>query len=119
VHYRLVKPELRGKVQRTTRVTCPKQFEIRPGKMVWELRPRVQWDKGWGIDWLAKHVKAPMIYLGDDRTDEDAFAKLKPPALTIKVGTGKTKARFVLPNVAAATRWLAGVFEKRRAAFDR
>jgi trehalose-phosphatase len=116
VHYRLVKPELRSKIQRMVRATCPKQFEIRSGKMVWELRPRVRWDKGWGIDWLNKRIKAPTIYLGDDTTDEDAFAKLAPSALTIKVGTAQTKARFTLPNVAAANRWLSRFLEKRRAA---
>jgi trehalose 6-phosphate synthase/phosphatase len=35
---------------------------------------------------------------GDDRTDEDMFAKLGPDAWTVHVGPGSTRARFTLPD---------------------
>ncbi len=35
---------------------------------------------------------------GDDRTDEDMFAKLGPEAWTVHVGPGATRARFTLPD---------------------
>lgn len=114
VHYRLVKPELRAKIESIVHETCPATFEVRAGKMVWELRPRVEWHKGWGIDWLAQRIDAPIIYLGDDSTDEDAFSKLGPAALTIKVGVHPTSARFLLRSVNAALEWLSDFFEARR-----
>ena len=52
------------------------------GKMVFEIRPRVEWNKGAAVLWLidtlglgdAEDIFA--IYLGDDVTDEDAFHAL-------------------------------------------
>ncbi|MBI2104429.1 MAG: trehalose-phosphatase [Candidatus Omnitrophica bacterium] len=46
------------------------------GKRVVEVRPPVSWDKGAVVDWLAKRHRCRdgrLLYLGDDRTDEDAF----------------------------------------------
>merc|ERR1712060_110392 len=50
------------------------------GKMVYELRPSVEWNKGKAVEWLLeqmnKEIDEPVlpIYIGDDVTDEDAFA---------------------------------------------
>jgi trehalose-phosphatase len=61
------------------------------GKMVFELRPAVDWDKGRAMLWLlrflegersegeragARHPDVVPIYIGDDITDEDAFRAL-------------------------------------------
>lgn len=49
------------------------------GKMVFELRPAIDWDKGRALLWLLDRLgldgaDVVPIYLGDDLTDEDAFA---------------------------------------------
>ena len=48
--------------------------------MVLEVRPRVEWDKGRAVRFLLEQMRppadAPILYLGDDRTDEDAFRAL-------------------------------------------
>jgi trehalose 6-phosphate phosphatase len=46
------------------------------------------------------------VYLGDDVTDEDAFAALAPPAVTVKVGPGETVARYRLPDIDAVVAYL-------------
>jgi trehalose 6-phosphate synthase/phosphatase len=39
-----------------------------------------------------------ILAIGDDRTDEDLFAALPPPAVTIHVGRGASQADFRLPD---------------------
>ena len=51
------------------------------GKMVFEIRPRIDWDKGRAVLWLLEALglegeEVLPLYLGDDVTDEDAFRAL-------------------------------------------
>jgi trehalose 6-phosphate phosphatase len=51
-------------------------IEIREGKMVHEIRPRVEWDKGNAVTWIRRQLGQPAalpIVVGDDLTDENAF----------------------------------------------
>ncbi len=65
------------------------------GKMIAELRiPGI--NKGTTIKEVRESHTA--LIAGDDNTDEDAFEK-NPDAMTIKVGGGKTRARFVFSDV--------------------
>jgi trehalose 6-phosphate phosphatase len=54
---------------------------VTEGKMVIEVRPRVEWHKGRAVLFLLEQMQppkdAPVLYLGDDRTDEDAFRALQ------------------------------------------
>lgn len=54
---------------------------VTEGKMVLEVRPRVEWHKGRAVLFLLEQMQppkdAPVLYLGDDRTDEDAFRALR------------------------------------------
>ncbi|HEX2208757.1 MAG TPA: trehalose-phosphatase, partial [Longimicrobium sp.] len=54
---------------------------VTEGKMVVEVRPRVEWHKGKAVLFLLHQMRppgdAPVLYLGDDRTDEDAFRALQ------------------------------------------
>jgi trehalose 6-phosphate phosphatase len=56
------------------------RLRLTAGKMVLEVRPRVEWDKGRAVLFLLDHLRpppaAPVLYLGDDATDEDAFRAL-------------------------------------------
>jgi trehalose 6-phosphate phosphatase len=55
-------------------------LRVTSGKMVLEVRPPVEWDKGKAVLFLLDQMRpppgAPVLYLGDDRTDEDAFRAL-------------------------------------------
>jgi trehalose 6-phosphate phosphatase len=62
-------------------------IELKEGKMVHEIRPRVDWDKGKAVAWIRKQLGQPEalpIVAGDDTTDEDAFAAFDD-AITICV----------------------------------
>ncbi len=71
------------------------------GKKVWELRPDVDWDKGRALLWLLQHYGGghpdflPLV-LGDDVTDESAFA-----AAASRGGIGILVAEEPRPTAAA------------------
>ncbi|WNV75589.1 trehalose-phosphatase [Geodermatophilus sp. DSM 44513] len=73
----------------------------KPGKEVLELAV-TDADKGSALLRLRADVgAAAAVYLGDDRTDEDAFRALSPGDLTVKVGDGDTVARYRIADPAA------------------
>lgn len=72
-----------------------------PGKKVFEVKPDVGWNKGRAVRWMLEHAAPPgalPVFLGDDVTDEDAFAELGETGIGILVGDGRpdTHARFRL-----------------------
>ncbi|XP_047323668.1 probable trehalose-phosphate phosphatase 2 [Impatiens glandulifera] len=87
VHYRHVHQQdydtLQERVQLVLR-NWP-EFHITEGKKVMEIRPSIKWDKGDALKYLLETFSNMSnydedvipIYLGDDRTDEDAFKVLR------------------------------------------
>lgn len=71
------------------------------GRMIWEIRPRVGWDKGTALRRMLEHLDLPEeagIYIGDDTTDEDAFRAI-PRGLTFYAGRRKeTAARWLVDS---------------------
>jgi trehalose-phosphatase len=67
-------------------------LKLLPGAKAYELLPAADWHKGRAVEWIRARVGASqdtpvtVIYLGDDRTDEDAFASLAPEDIAIGVG---------------------------------
>lgn len=82
------------------------------GKSVLELSVSAA-DKGTALTAYGRDVDAQArIYLGDDVTDEDVFARLtQPDDVTIKVGQGATAARHRVPDEAAAAEVLHRIGE--------
>lgn len=70
------------------------------GKQVIEFRPDIAWNKGYALKRLLKGLALPAaatLYMGDDATDEDAFAALNGMGTTLHVGENPaTLARFRL-----------------------
>jgi trehalose 6-phosphate phosphatase len=94
-HYRLVSDEERPKVREvvdTILAQHPNDLRITPGKMVYEIQPKIEWDKGRAMLYLLetldldRDVVVP-LYLGDDVTDEDAFEALADRGIGIFVGS--------------------------------
>ncbi len=72
------------------------EIRITRGKMVLEVRPAVQWDKGGAVRLIRGEIerrrsarKIFLCYLGDDETDEAAFAVLRADDLAVFVGGRK------------------------------
>lgn len=112
LHFRRV-PELADKVHDTMSTVLARlgpEFTLQAGKCVLELRPAA-WNKGVAV--RAFMQEAPFrgrtpVYIGDDVTDEDAFAVVNAlQGQSIRVGTGAdTHARHHLADVDAVIRWL-------------
>jgi trehalose-phosphatase len=83
-------------------------FRLLSGKKVWEILPREVGDKGSAVRRelsRLKHRPLP-VYIGDDSTDEHAFAAL-PDGLTIRVGSHSlSRARFQLRDPNEVRRFL-------------
>ncbi|HEX3787671.1 MAG TPA: trehalose-phosphatase [Pseudonocardiaceae bacterium] len=89
--------------------------QVTEGKAVIELAV-VQTDKGDALDVLRHQVSATAaMFIGDDVTDEKAFARLSGPDLGIKVGGGQTHAEFDVDDTANVSTVLAFLVEERRA----
>lgn len=77
------------------------RVRLRLGKKVWEIRPALDWNKGFAIRRLmgAKVGEWTPVLVGDDHTDEEGFKSLGPEAITVRVGYKKdSHARFRVKN---------------------
>jgi trehalose-phosphatase len=88
---------------------------VTEGKAVIELAV-IATDKGHALDVLRHEAGASAaVFVGDDATDERAFARLAGPDVGIKVGTGSSAATFRVADPDAVATVLAFLVEERRA----
>ena len=88
-----------------------KGLQLLPGDMVLEIK-NVEVNKGKAALMLVeKNDYDFIIALGDDYTDEDVFKSLPDNALTIKVGSNLSAAKFYLRNPAEVRRLLSAFAE--------
>ena len=117
VHYRQVRDaSLVGDVVASVdAVLSAVRLRKKMGKKVVELTPPVDWDKGRAVQWLIDGMpeggRCFPIYIGDDETDEDAFAVLEDHGPGIRVGAAvaPTLADYRLANseeVRELLKWL-------------
>ncbi len=124
VHYREVAPELVGAIVATThKLGAAEGLRVTSGRMLVELRPDLDWDKGNTLAWIRDRIDASgallPIYIGDDLTDEDAFDAVKFDGVGIVVGHDedgdrRTAAHFSLASpdqvcefIQRGSKWLA------------
>jgi trehalose-phosphatase len=94
VHYRLAaRPAIPRITETVNEIARDLGLRVTRGKEVLELRPPLEVNKGTAaVLWvkrLGMSSAASVLYIGDDRTDEDAFRELReafPKAVTIRVG---------------------------------
>ncbi|KAM3704492.1 hypothetical protein ACJW31_03G008200 [Castanea mollissima] len=85
VHFRCVNEDNVGVLKEKVKsaMKCYKDFRISEGKEVMEIRPNINWDKGLALQYILDNLgfenssKVLPIYIGDDKTDEDAFKMIK------------------------------------------
>jgi trehalose-phosphatase len=120
VHYRNVNENDFLKLERVVIEIAARHRKLRriDGKKVYELLPNIDWDKGKAALWLLEklgleHPDACPIYIGDDRTDEDAFRALEKRGIGILVSEQprSTAARYALKDPAEVERFLRQLIE--------
>lgn len=91
VHHRAMPPALEAGLRKAV-LRAGRSFSSRltvsRGKKILEFRPKVRWNKGHALLRIARlHGPGGLIlFVGDDRTDEDGFRVLGRRAVTVKVG---------------------------------
>jgi trehalose-phosphatase len=114
-HYRNADREIAERAVRSVEAG-PAAIEgviTRRGKEVIELAV-VGTSKGEALDTLRGRVGASaVVFFGDDRTDEDAFATLAGPDIGVKVGPGESLARFRVDDPGDVARVLARLADLR------
>jgi len=112
LHYRRA-PELGPAAREAVRALVDElgdEFELQTGKSVVEIRPSGR-DKGVAIaeflDEAPFRGRVP-VFIGDDLTDEFGFVFInRVGGHSVKVGEGRSAARWRLPDAGAVRAWLA------------
>jgi len=108
-HYRNVKGNDVPKVEQAVSEVATRHRGLRrmEGKKVFELLPAIAWDKGKAMLWLLETLGLERgnirpIFIGDDRTDEDAFRALEQRGIGILVSeqSQPTGAKYSLKDPA-------------------
>ena len=111
IHYRGAPPAL---VRRAQGMVCNVLDGFQPhlrrlaGNSAWEILPTIAGDKGVAVRRVLRRLGGSplVIYVGDDGTDELAFAAL-PRGLTICVAPGRdTRAKFAVRSTTEVRRFL-------------
>ena len=98
-HYRRADPELanvlaKELLEHITSFTATIEVQVLQGKKVIEIRSAGINKGAAAVSFLDQSKKEFLFAAGDDTTDEDIFKALPQSAYTVKVGLGKTNARF-------------------------
>jgi len=107
VHYRLAGDADRVKIKDVVDdiLAGHDNLKMTPGKMVYEIQPKLDWHKGKAVLWLleALDLNGPDVlplYFGDDITDEDAFRALSGRGIGVYVVGDTEEAKADRPTAA-------------------
>jgi alpha,alpha-trehalase len=114
-HYRQANESGVIKITQAVNEAAARHRELRKiaGKKVYELQPDIDWNKGSAVLWLLEKLGLDQpdvlpLYIGDDRTDEDAFRALRQRGVGVIVSEQPraTAARYALKDPAEVERFL-------------
>ena len=115
LHYRRCAADIHSEVAAQAQAVLGETsgVQVKLGKMVVEALV-VQHNKGTALDRLRHRLAAEaVLFLGDDITDEEAFARLTGPDVGIKVGDGDTLAQFRVADPEEVAEALGFLSEER------
>jgi trehalose 6-phosphate phosphatase len=117
IHFRAARVPDRQEIYRIAAQTVAasgEAFRLFQGLSALDIRPAVDWNKGAAVQWIlaaAGETSALPIYLGDDASDEDAFAVLQS-GITVRVGRlGATAANYGVESQEAVGQFLTWLIE--------
>ncbi|MEY9856033.1 trehalose-phosphatase [Catenulispora sp. GAS73] len=116
VHVRRAEPTVGASVLDAVRAGPARWdgVQVTEGKAVIELAV-VETDKGEALDMLRRQADATAaLFVGDDVTDEKAFARLADPDVGVKVGHGETLAEYSIPDTEDVAVMLDYLLAERR-----
>jgi trehalose-phosphatase len=116
VHVRRAEPQIGESALETVR-SGPARWEgvhVTEGKAVIELAV-VDTDKGEALDILRREADATAtLFVGDDITDEKAFARITGSDVGVKVGSGQSLAEYSVPDTGDVAVMLGQLLADRR-----
>jgi trehalose 6-phosphate synthase/phosphatase len=112
-HYRNADPELGASkakelIDDLVQYTANFEVQILEGRKVVEVRPAGVHKGAAILHVLGRQESDFILAMGDDQTDEDMFRSLPMEAVTVRVGSRFSQARYSLRNVEEARYFLAG-----------
>ncbi len=120
IHFRKAGQEA-GKLVRETVsriVRNNESLQQTTGKMIEEIRPNIEWDKGKALLWLCEELEFDLednypMYLGDDITDEDAYREIRDLGAGVQVGEHgqETLAKFSLDSIDQVAEFLEWLYK--------
>ncbi|CAN6204296.1 unnamed protein product [Urochloa humidicola] len=128
VHFRCVDEKMWGELSEAVKGVLREYPKLRltQGRMVFEVRPTIKWDKGKALEFLLESLgfadctNVLPVYIGDDRTDEDAFKVLRRRGQGVGILVSKhpkeTSASYSLQEPAEVMEFLLRLVEWKRLA---
>ena len=123
VHYRKVEDQTIPEIEQAVDRVLGGHPNLRKsrGKKIFELQPDVDWNKGQALLWLLEtlNLDGPdvrAIYIGDDTTDEDAFAVLNQRegiGIVVTEEPRPTAAHYMLTDTGAVQAFLKKLIRNR------
>ncbi|XP_021900663.1 probable trehalose-phosphate phosphatase D [Carica papaya] len=126
VHYRCVDEKRWDTVAEQVKLVLNEypKLKLSQGRKVLEIRPTIKWDKGKALEFLleslgfANSEDVLPVYIGDDRTDEDAFKVLRERGQGFGILVSKvpkqTKASYSLQEPSEVKLFLQRLVEWKR-----
>ncbi|CAN6217452.1 unnamed protein product [Urochloa humidicola] len=126
VHFRCVDEKMWGVLSEAVKGVLREYPKLRltQGRMVFEVRPTIKWDKGKALEFLLESLgfadctNVLPVYIGDDRTDEDAFKVLRRRGQGVGILVSKhpkeTSASYSLQEPAEVMEFLLRLVEWKR-----
>uniref|UniRef100_A0ACD5XKT9 Uncharacterized protein n=1 Tax=Avena sativa TaxID=4498 RepID=A0ACD5XKT9_AVESA len=129
VHFRCVDEKSWASLAETVKCVVREYPKLRvsQGRMVFEVRPSIKWDKGKALEFLLESLgfadcsNVLPVYIGDDRTDEDAFRMLRQRTgqgvgILVSKHPKETSASFSLQEPAEVMEFLLRLVEWKQLA---